>query len=970
MNKFSVKVCLLYLLLICAVFSLFSCGRSPVGTGASVSPSETFSETEPKLTETPSEQPTEQATVAQTEAPTEAVTSVPTDAPTALPTFAPTDAPTEALTEKATEVPTAAPTEKNTELPTSAPTELPTAPAPSVPTDAPTEAPTELPTFAPTAAPTDAPTEASTAAPTEVPTDGASEAPTDAPTEENTLAPEVEALLETNELSAILSSSQTVGITVERFGADHVLTTAYDYTYHRDAEGALTLDLLQTDPLTQSVCVQNYVCGALYAQEADGSLRLGILPLAIEEAYLFSLAPDISSQNMTLSVFTEERISLVATYEKEGVLFEFVYDFDPVSRLLTYGEQRATQAGGTLLSRVEIRYEYGIADDDSDSRKAAYHAILSSDAEKRTVHVVEVSESGEKQAARNYTFASDAELFLLGDGYAFYKNAMCSADVDDVGAYLTEEDRDTLYLSEKRAEISFAYTLTEEDFTAFKASLSELETLALEGNDTDRFERLFEEVSETYLYFNAQADAGYLLYCLDQHNPDTQELYTYSHEVRANALMLFRNFLAKVYNSSTWAKEIVFAGWTEEELEEFFGTEDHEREILDLQNENEQLTVLFYDLIGNGTPPWDEDAVAELYVQLVENNQSLAVLHGYDNYYNYAAEEIFGRIYTAEEREAFREYVAIYIVPLLVHTFNRYDELSEDLNIKQYLAYRDLLTSPYSERSEGYMQGYIDSYGGELSKNMNALFEKEAVLFAENEGSLSGAFVSYSDFYEEPYAYFGVGYQDILSLVHELGHYASLYTYSLEDMSYDLAETHSQGNEWMFLAYLEDQLDPSVAEMIVTYRLYSGLLSIVYATMVDEFEDIVYHAQTPFEAAELEAIVATLAEKYGGEELLNSMSSLTPYQYVQYVTFSAPVYYLNYATSEMVSISLYVEAHESYENAQDLYRALQEDADTEKSFIDNIEAMGFKSPFEATLYEDLCELFGVTVTVTQDVYLP
>ena len=125
---------------------------------------------------------------------------------------------------------------------------------------------------------------------------------------------------------------------------------------------------------------------------------------------------------------------------------------------------------------------------------------------------------------------------------------MCSADIDDVGAYLTEEDRDTLYLSEKRAEISFAYTLTEEDFTAFSMALAELESIAFEGNDTNRFTALFEDVSETYLYFNAQADAGYLLYCLDQHNPDTQELYTYSHEVRANALLLFREFLSKVYN--------------------------------------------------------------------------------------------------------------------------------------------------------------------------------------------------------------------------------------------------------------------------------------------------------------------------------------------------------------------------------------------------------------------------------------
>ena len=34
-----------------------------------------------------------------------------------------------------------------------------------------------------------------------------------------------------------------------------------------------------------------------------------------------------------------------------------------------------------------------------------------------------------------------------------------------------------------------------------------------------------------------------------------------------------------------------------------------------------------------------------------------------------------------------------------------------------------------------------------------------------------------------------------------------------------------------------------------------------------------------------------------------------------------------------------------------------------KGFVENIEAMGFLSPFEETLYEELCVLFGVTVAV-------
>ena len=98
-----------------------------------------------------------QTEAVQTEPPTEKVT----EAPTEPPTEAPTEKVTEAQTEPPTEAPTEAPTEKVTEAPTEKPTEAPTEKVTEAPTEKPTEAPTEKVTEAPTEKQTEAPEESS-----------------------------------------------------------------------------------------------------------------------------------------------------------------------------------------------------------------------------------------------------------------------------------------------------------------------------------------------------------------------------------------------------------------------------------------------------------------------------------------------------------------------------------------------------------------------------------------------------------------------------------------------------------------------------------------------------------------------------------------------------------------------------------------------------------------------------------------
>ncbi len=124
---------------------------SPTQTTSSASPSPSLSPS-PEGSQTPSATPSGQtgspAVTDNTQGPTAGNNTEPpvTDAPTQAPTEPPTQAPTQRPTQAPTQAPTQRPTQAPTEPPTQAPTEQPT----ESPTESPTEEPTETPTIEPT----------------------------------------------------------------------------------------------------------------------------------------------------------------------------------------------------------------------------------------------------------------------------------------------------------------------------------------------------------------------------------------------------------------------------------------------------------------------------------------------------------------------------------------------------------------------------------------------------------------------------------------------------------------------------------------------------------------------------------------------------------------------------------------------------------------------------------------------------
>jgi len=409
--------------------------------------------------------------------------------------------------------------------------------------------------------------------------------------------------------------------------------------------------------------------------------------------------------------------------------------------------------------------------------------------------------------------------------------------------------------------------------------------------------------------------------------------------------------LQKLYSSRLPAKAVVFYDWTEAELADM---EVPSEAVVALEKRQKELMREYLALEEPESEAWS-DALEEIYFRSVDTAQQLAAIYGYENFYEYAANDIYMRRYSDEQRQAFRQNVKEYILPFYIEVQTRYEEMREELSEEQDKQFLSLRKDPCQPSNE-YLSGYIESYGEKMSTIMAHLFDREAVLYTQSENAYDTAYTNYSEYCAQPFVYLGNNCQDILTLVHELGHYAAFYHFTDATLPYDTGEVHSQGNEWLMMWYLDGMIDPDVYETLLLWRLRGGLETVILSTLVDEYEEEIYCHREVSSPEELEGIMYELMDGYEGIEHIESKEGL--YTYAQYVTMEAPVYYLSYATSELASMSLYALAEEEgYEKAQEIYTELCLETPTDNDFFESLADVGLPDPFESDTVLRIVESF-------------
>ncbi len=425
-----------------------------------------------------------------------------------------------------------------------------------------------------------------------------------------------------------------------------------------------------------------------------------------------------------------------------------------------------------------------------------------------------------------------------------------------------------------------------------------------------------------------------------------------------------RELYVLTYNSDY--RDAVFADWDPEELEDYIHSCEakSDPEYARLVARADEISNAVIQLAMN------DPSVPSMLAELVGINNQIAKYNGYANYYEYAYPELYGRAYGAEQTDRYSDYVEEYVVPYYNKLLAEYEELQKNPALDRVsekgaqLTDTDLFESEFARDAFAAYLKEMNVDGIDMFELINDLFRDGRILFGNAEAAFTAA-----DLPDDPYVYFKHHeyYSSLFTVCHEFGHYTYFAVQpELTGLDYDLAETHSQGNEMLLLAFLREWLpaqaktDEERADIEYMFELtrmhqeLSFLKSVIRSERVDYFEYLLYTGKI-----KTQDYAAYIAEHFPADTSAN---------YLIYVATYSPCYYISYSVSALPSLRLYDMACEDFDAAKEAYFKLMTypDAIGETYELDGflystatyeeiLNYSGIGSPFEKSFYEPFME---------------
>ena len=500
-------------------------------------------------------------------------------------------------------------------------------------------------------------------------------------------------------------------------------------------------------------------------------------------------------------------------------------------------------------------------------------------------------------------------------------------------------------ISKSREEIEAMLTLTDEDFVRTEELLESFKQIGIVSSDYDAVDAVYMEFEDAFYHVQTQISIANIVYYLDMKNTEASERYLNAYDKFGDLYNLYIAACKEIYNTSPIRDEL-FADWSQADIDEMLSYDPATQE---LRQKNEELLVELNDL------PDTEfmDRSAEIYALLVTNNNKIAKLSGYDNYYDYATKKVYGRDYGRADIEKFSSLIREYYLPNFDTVNNNWMKRYQSLSPMPQNCMYDYLFEPFDQLDKNYLQGYIESFDGSMREGLEHMFENRNVIFTNSANSHPSAFQTYLHEIDTPFCLFGSEGQTTDTLVHEMGHYyAALHNPNIS--SIDLAETQSQGNEMLLLDYLGDNMLNSAYKTVRGYKLYVYMAETIVCVIIDEFEREVYSLESVegYTSKDFDAIMAKVCEKYGGQAFIEENITDMDY-YWRLVATNNPLYYISYAVSMTEALNILTAVEQNTDTGREIYRKLIEDVEDDTTFLEAMEMVGLSSPFEKETYEQI-----------------
>lgn len=506
-------------------------------------------------------------------------------------------------------------------------------------------------------------------------------------------------------------------------------------------------------------------------------------------------------------------------------------------------------------------------------------------------------------------------------------------------------------------ELLERYTLTQEEVEAALALIDQMVEGGMPDPEGDpnvavmtmeEWDAVYTQFEEAFYYIAQQMTIASIIYYCDMTNEASSERHLSTQEQFYDIQDAYNIALRELYLGSPM-KDQLFEGWSDEDIREML---EYNPEVMELRKQIEELTVQFDNLEDDHL---FDTASVDIYKQIVILNNQLARLNNCDNYYTYASKNVYGRDYEADDLAIFRQYVLQYIVPNFTAIKTKFEGWRDTNNLSEsrQQTFMNFMNDSFDAGKKNYLTMYLDSLEGTMGENMRHMFENRNCVFANSSNSHPSAFQTYLYKDETPFCLFGHDGQTASTMVHEIGHYYAAVTDS-DLNNYDLCETHSQGNEFLFAKFCESKLGKSVYTYVRAYNVYSNSANLILYPIIDEFEQRVYALSdeeiNAMTSEDFDALMAEVCEPYGGLTWVDD-NIADPNYYWRRVVISNPVYYISYAVSVSAALQIYAMAEEDYDAAIETYTALVEKVDEEHGFLGALEIAGLYSPFDEETFK-------------------
>lgn len=461
-------------------------------------------------------------------------------------------------------------------------------------------------------------------------------------------------------------------------------------------------------------------------------------------------------------------------------------------------------------------------------------------------------------------------------------------------------------------------------------------------------DEIYNIVYKTYVKTNELIEKYYVADALYSYNQNDEEIKK-KRSILSDTYYEYETFRANITYELRDEKELLM------ELLGLTSIEDvnYEIELAEKKKEDKYKTLKkeiddIYDEFSkmNVGLKTDSSKVAEITYRYVNKNKELSEFLGFDSYIQYKDIE-YNRLYTLDDSKKFISNVKKYILPSLVNESDVIDisKLVDKLSYPEYSYLIELdETSVYDKdyKTLNLAKDYAKKMGGSYYKTFHSFINDGHFVFANNSGSLAGG-------YTNPYlSYFGPGYQNINTVVHEFGHYYSMNVGGALYKSLDLEEFYSQGNEFLFMSYLEKYSEDNVKnvyDVLSAYKINEACSTLVIGSALREYEEKIYSTEL---TSQLD--VLNIWEDLNANGYNNNLKDFWKVE-VRYDN-----YYLSYATSVTGALSLYSYSQTSFIKAKEAYISACQNTNFDDDIEEVLEKNHLSNPFDEETFRQIVEI--------------